>query len=120
MHQQNSVSDKLGIIKSEKEGSKYFPHSTGHYLGLDVHDWGDNKDFQHNMLITIEPGIYIPMDSDCDPKWHGIAVRIEDDILITKNGPVNLSIDAPRELHEIELLMKKKSVLKSFKLPPIN
>lgn len=111
---------QLGIIKDEKEGRKYFPHGTGHYLGLDVHDLGDYKAFQHNMLITVEPGIYIPKDSDCDPKWHGIAVRIEDDILITNNGPVNLSVDAPKEIAEIEALMKETSVFKNFVLPEIH
>jgi Xaa-Pro aminopeptidase len=72
------------------------------------------------MVITVEPGIYIPTGSDCDPKWWNIGVRIEDDILITKNGPINLSSDAPRKIEVIEELMKQKSLLGEFKLPIIN
>ena len=56
------------------------------------------------MVITIEPGIYIPAGSPCDPKWWNIGIRIEDDILITENGPVNLSEGAPRKWQEVEFL----------------
>jgi Xaa-Pro aminopeptidase len=60
------------------------------------------------MVVTVEPGIYIPIGSDCDKKMVGIAVRIEDDILITANGPVNLSAEAPRKSDAIEQLMQEK------------
>jgi Xaa-Pro aminopeptidase len=111
---------KLGITKTEAEGRKYFPHGTSHYLGLDVHDPGLRGPFEPNMVITVEPGIYIPEGSDCDKKWWGIAVRIEDDILITANGPVNLSADAPRKSDEIEALMKESSPLDDFHLPKLD
>lgn len=111
---------QLGIIKNQDEGRQYFPHGTSHYLGLDVHDPGDYGNFQANMVITVEPGIYIPEGSDCDPKWHGIAVRIEDDILITDNGPVNLSGEAPRTSEAIEALMKEPSALDDFVLPKLD
>lgn len=111
---------ELGIISSLDEGRQYYPHSVGHYLGLDVHDLGLNGAFQENMVITVEPGIYIPEDADCDPKWHGIAIRIEDDIHITKNGPINLSEFAPRTIEQIELWMKEESVLSNFELPRID
>ncbi|HSI70600.1 MAG TPA: aminopeptidase P N-terminal domain-containing protein [Gillisia sp.] len=111
---------KLGIVKTEAEARQYFPHGTSHYLGLDVHDPGLGGDFEPNMVITVEPGIYIPEGSDCDPKWHGIAVRIEDDILITENGPVNLSGEAPRKSDEIEALMKETSPLEAFVLPHLD
>ncbi len=110
----------LGIIKEEKEARKYFPHGTSHYLGLDVHDPGTYQAFKPNQVITVEPGIYIPADSDCDEKWWGIAVRIEDDILITENGPVNLSGMAPRKAEEIEEVMKQPSPLDSFQLPKLD
>ncbi|MGB1308946.1 MAG: M24B family metallopeptidase, partial [Oceanihabitans sp.] len=110
----------LGIIKTENEARQYFPHGTSHYLGLDVHDPGLYGAFENNMVITVEPGIYIPIGSDCDPKWHGIAVRIEDDILITDKGPINLSAEAPRTAEAIEALMKKKSALDDFNLPKID
>ena len=111
---------KLGIVKTEAEARKYFPHGTSHHIGLDVHDPGKYETFEANMVITVEPGIYIPEGSDCDPKWHGIAVRIEDDILITPTGPVNLSAEAPRRSEEIEALMKEKSVLSDYNLPVLD
>lgn len=110
----------LGIIKDTSEVRRYFPHGTSHYLGLDVHDAGTYEPFKHNTLITVEPGIYIPENSPCDPKWWGIAVRIEDDILITDNGPVNLSAYAPRTSTAIEAMMKQPSVLDGFILPELS
>lgn len=111
---------KLGIIKDTKEVRTYFPHGTSHYLGLDVHDKGTYTAFKANTVITVEPGIYIPEGSDCDKKWWGIAVRIEDDILITENGPVNLSAMAPRTTDAIEAMMKQPSPLDSFELPKLD
>lgn len=110
----------LGIAKDRKEARRYFPHGTSHHIGLDVHDPGTYGVLQANMVITVEPGIYIPDGSDCDPKWHGIAVRIEDDILITENGPVNLSAEAPRTSNAIEKLMKEKSALNKLELPKLD
>jgi len=109
----------LGIIKSESEAHSYFPHGTSHYLGLDVHDRGTYGALQANSVITVEPGIYIPTGSPCDKKWWGIAVRIEDDILITQTGYEILSILAPRKWNEIEALMKEKSPLNDLKLPKL-
>jgi Xaa-Pro aminopeptidase len=111
---------QLGIIKTEEESRKYFPHGTSHHIGLDVHDPGLYNNFEENMVLTVEPGIYIPVGSECDEKWWGIAVRIEDDILITKNGPVNLSAEAPRKSSEIEALMQEKSVFDNFLLPNLD
>ena len=111
---------KLGIIKDVSEARTYFPHGTSHYLGLDVHDKGTYTSFKPNTVITVEPGIYIPEGSDCDKKWWGIAVRIEDDILITDNGPVNLSADAPRTTEAIEAMMKQPSPLDNFVLPELD
>ena len=110
----------LGIIQHASEVRKYFPHGTSHYLGLDVHDAGTYSPFPHNTLITVEPGIYIPEDSPCDPKWWGIAVRIEDDILITNDGPINLSAYAPRTADGIEAMMREPSVLDAFVLPELD
>lgn len=110
----------LGIIQDASEVRRYFPHGTSHYLGLDVHDAGTYQPFRHNTLITVEPGIYIPENSPCDPKWWGIAVRIEDDILITNEGPVNLSAYAPRTADAIEEMMQQPSVLDDFLLPELS
>ena len=111
---------KLGIIKTADDSRKYFPHGTSHHIGLDVHDPGLYKIFEENMVLTVEPGIYIPNGSDCDKKWWGIAVRIEDDILVTASGPVNLSEEAPRKSNEIEALMKEKSVFDNLNLPKLD
>ncbi|WP_460219549.1 aminopeptidase P N-terminal domain-containing protein [Psychroserpens sp. MEBiC05023] len=110
----------LGIAKNIKDARQYFPHGTSHHLGLDVHDPNTRGPLQANMVITVEPGIYIPEGSACDPKWYGIAVRIEDDILITESGPINLSEEAPRTVQEIEKLMAKQSVLNRLKLPKLD
>lgn len=109
----------LGLIKEASEARKYFPHGTSHYLGLDVHDKGTYGPFKANTVITVEPGIYIPEGSDCDPKWWGIAVRIEDDILISDQGPVLLSYMAPRSVEAIEAAMKLPSPLDAFSLPSL-
>jgi Xaa-Pro aminopeptidase len=109
----------LGIIKSEYENHRYYPHGCCHHIGLDVHDRGDRAALQENMVITIEPGIYIPENADCDKKWWGIAVRIEDDFLITKSGNEHLSVSAPRKVEEIESTMKLASPLDDFVLPDL-
>jgi Xaa-Pro aminopeptidase len=97
----------LGIIQDEADLRRYFMHGTSHYLGLDVHDAGTYGELKAGSVITVEPGIYIPRESPCDPRWWGIGVRIEDDILITEAGPVNLSAAAPRKAEEVEALMAK-------------
>lgn len=109
----------LGIIK-KGERHNYFPHGTSHHLGLDVHDRGGYGALKDGTVLTVEPGIYIPEGSNCDKKWWGIAVRIEDDILVTSNGPVNLSSDAPRTVEAVELMMRIPSVLQNWVLPELD
>jgi Xaa-Pro aminopeptidase len=93
---------KRAEVKKQPKDSplykKFFPHGTSHHLGLDVHDYGDKyRKLEPGMVLTCEPGIYI--------RDEAIGVRIEDDILITKKGPVNLTETIPREVEEIEALM---------------
>lgn len=95
---------KLGIIESLSDVKRYFMHGTSHYLGLDVHDPGTGGPLQVNSVITVEPGIYIPAGSPCDKRWWNIGVRIEDDILITEQGPVNLSASLARSVADVEAL----------------
>ena len=110
----------LGLIENPEEYKRYLPHGVAHHIGLDVHDPGLYQNLDTNMVITVEPGIYVPQGSPCDPKWWDIGIRIEDDILITDNGPVNLSAAAPRAWDEIEKLMAEESPLDDFKLPDLN
>ena len=100
---------ELGIIKKESDYFVYFMHGTSHFMGLEVHDVGQDLSSKlvAGHILTVEPGIYIPAGSPCDPKWWNIGIRIEDDILITETGHINLSGDLPRKPQEIELLMKR-------------
>ncbi|WP_164969582.1 aminopeptidase P family protein [Aquirufa rosea] len=102
---------KLGIAANDKEARKYFPHGTSHHLGLDVHDMGP-RTLEAGVVLTVEPGIYIPAGSNCDQKWWDIGVRIEDDILVTQDAPINLSAGSPRTVAEIEKMAKGKSIFK--------
>jgi Xaa-Pro aminopeptidase len=89
-------------IKSKGYG-EYFIHGTSHWLGMNVHDVGEyDAKFKPGMVITVEPGIYIPEED--------LGVRIEDDILITEGGHKVLSSSAPKEIVEIEKLMKEKGI----------
>ena len=108
---------ELGIIETTTEVKKYFPHGVSHHIGLDVHDPGNYGLLAADMVITVEPGIYIPENSPCDSKWWNIGIRIEDDILITESGPKNLSSFAPRKWDEIEKIIQQKSPLDNFNLP---
>jgi Xaa-Pro aminopeptidase len=110
---------KLGIIKDKNEVWTYYPHGLSHHIGLDVHDRGFSRTLKKGMVITIEPGIYIPPNSNCDKKWWSIAVRIEDDALITQNGYELLSVFAPRKVEEIEKMIAEKSALDNFTVPKL-
>ena len=116
----------LGILRGNKDEvykqgdwKRFFIHGTGHWLGLDVHDAGDYglKDpiyrsggqrlLEVGMVLTVEPGIYIPKGSEgVNPKWQGIGIRIEDDILVTKEGPKNMSARLPRKVEDVERALK--------------
>ena len=111
---------KLGIITDPKDARIYYPHSCSHFLGLDVHDKGNYMSaLKENMIFTVEPGIYIPANSKCDKKWWNIGVRIEDDILITKDSHENLSAESPRKWQDVEALAKQKSNFNDMKFPKI-
>ena len=102
---------RLGIIKDAKEVNRYCPHGVSHFIGLEVHDVGPMIPvYQPGMVLTMEPGLYIQAGSPCDKKYWNIGVRIEDDVLITPDGPKRLSAGAPRTVQEIEGVMRLKGV----------
>lgn len=107
----------LGILEGEVEAlikekahKTYYPHGIGHWMGLDVHDpcpySDDNGDeilFAEGMVLTIEPGLYLPKDDESIPeKYRGIGIRIEDDVLLVKEGCENLSRAIAKTVDEIE------------------
>lgn len=95
----------LGIAADSVAVTRYFMHGTSHYLGLDVHDPGPRVSLRPGTVLTVEPGIYIPAGSPCDPRWWNIGIRIEDDILVTDGAPDNLSVALPRAAADIEALV---------------
>ena len=107
----------LNELISDKKVKEYFIHGLGHWLGLDVHDVGDyhiNTDreqlrvFEVGMVMTIEPGLYIPLsDLSVEAKWRGIGVRIEDNIAVTEKGFENFTVNSPQTIEDIEALMIK-------------
>jgi Xaa-Pro aminopeptidase len=110
---------ELGILKGkvsqlikEKAFTKYYMHRTGHWLGMDVHDVGDYKvegewrTFESGMVLTVEPGLYLPASIEgLDRRWWNIGIRIEDDVLITDTGNEILSDDVPKDADTIESLI---------------
>ncbi len=100
---------EVGLIRDARDVaglSRFFPHGTSHYLGLEVHDVGTYGPLAPGQVITVEPGIYIAPAEDVDPRWWNIGVRIEDDVLVTDQGPVVLSAAAAKEPDEIEGAMR--------------
>jgi len=111
---------EMGILKGrlatliKNEAYKpYYMHKTGHWLGLDVHDVGDYqvggapRVLEPGMVMTVEPALYFSEnDKSVAKKFRGIGVRIEDDILVTKDGYQNLTADVPKDADEIEALME--------------
>ena len=100
------------LIKEEKF-KKFYMHRTSHWLGMDVHDAGPYKvgdewrKLEPGMVMTVEPGLYVSMDAeDVDPRYRGIGIRIEDDVLVTPEGNEVLSARVPKTVDEIEGAMK--------------
>ncbi len=101
---------KAEVLEQETY-SRFYMHKTGHWLGLDVHDCGayfidgEPRAFEPGMVQTVEPGLYVaPDDTTVDERWRGIGIRIEDDVLVTKDGREVLTSDVPTEVDEIEAI----------------
>ncbi len=113
---------QLGLLKGDPataiaDGSyqRYFPAKTGHWLGLDVHDVGDyrvggeSRLLEPDMVLTVEPGLYVPLDDrTVAERWRGIGIRIEDDVVVTRTGNEVLSAAVPKEAEAIEALLASR------------
>lgn len=110
---------ELGILHGDvdelieqKAYRQFYMHGLSHWLGLDVHDVGDygedrDRPLEVGMVLTVEPGLYIAKEAEVPEQYKGIGVRIEDNLLITEYGNKILTAAAPKEMDEIENLMKK-------------
>ena len=103
------LSGEVDTLIEEKAHHAFYPHRTGHWLGMDVHDVGlpgeDNRwrPLEPGMVVTVEPGLYVmPGAEGVEPRWHGIGVRIEDDVVVTEEGARNLTAGAPKAPDELE------------------
>ena len=110
---------KLGLLDGDVDSlikdetyKVFYMHRTGHWLGMDVHDVGEYKVgdewrvLEPGMVMTVEPGLYIAPDCETvDPKWRGIGIRIEDDVIVTKSGHEVMTSGVPKSVEEIEALM---------------
>ena len=107
------LAGKVDKLIEENEHRKFYMHNAGHWLGLDTHDVGklkiDGKSraFEPGMVITVEPGIYIDAETEGVPeKYRNIGIRIEDDVLVTKDGNDILTADIPKRIEDIERIMQ--------------
>jgi Xaa-Pro aminopeptidase len=114
---------ELGLLKGEVDKlieseayRDFYMHRAGHWLGLDVHDVGDYKVgdewrlLEPGMALTVEPGIYVAPNNDkVEARWRGIGIRIEDDVVVTKDGCEVLTSGVPKTADEIEALMAEAS-----------
>lgn len=113
---------ELGLLEGEVQARiddesyrRFYLHSTSHWLGLDVHDVGAYRLDEQSplplapgMVLTVEPGLYIPSDDDIPDAYHGIGIRIEDNVVVTNDGHHVLTTGVPKAIEEIEALMAKK------------
>lgn len=106
------IAGTLDEVLESGKVQDFYPHRTGHYLGLDVHDVGayTNSDgiyrpLEAGMVLTVEPGLYVQPDLDVDERWKGIGVRIEDDILCTTGDPENLTAAIPKTIEALETIV---------------
>jgi Xaa-Pro aminopeptidase len=101
-------------IKDERY-KPYYMHRTSHWLGMDVHDVGDyhvdgkSRPLEPGMVLTIEPGLYVSVNAECDAKWRGIGVRIEDDVAVTEDGCEVITAAIPKAPDELERLLAARA-----------
>jgi Xaa-Pro aminopeptidase len=112
----------LGLLRGDADAAiadgsykRFFPAKTGHWLGLDVHDVGDyrvdgeSRLLEPGMVVTVEPGIYVPpYDLTVPERWRGIGIRIEDDVAVTREGSEVLTAGVPKDAEAIEALLAQR------------
>lgn len=109
------LTGSLEQVLAEKSYQQYYMHMTGHWLGLDVHDVGDYQvddlwiELEKDMVLTVEPALYIGEHTEAPAAWHGMGIRIEDDVLVTGTGHQVLSSGLVKEMDDIEQLMRDSS-----------
>jgi Xaa-Pro aminopeptidase len=102
----------LEEILASQSYRRHYMHRTGHWLGLDVHDVGDYKVddqwrvLEPGMVLTVEPGLYLRPAENLAPCYANIGVRIEDDVVVTRTGCEVLTAQAPKEIAEVEAVMR--------------
>jgi Xaa-Pro aminopeptidase len=102
---------EVDTLINEEAYRRYYMHGTGHWLGLDVHDAGAyhvegaSRPLEPGMVLTVEPGLYIPPDDERAPaEYRGIGIRIEDDVLVTGGDPEVLTAACPKRVDELEAI----------------
>ena len=106
------LSGRVDDLLEEKAYERHFPHQTSHWLGLDVHDVGDyatrgdSRVLEEGMVLTLEPGLYFPAGMEPPGPFAGIGVRIEDDVLVTRDGAENLTDALPVTVEQLEALLR--------------
>src|SRR5262249_2735871 len=109
------LSGDVDKLIADRSYRRFTVHGVSHWVGLDVHDAsryaveGKSRPLEAGMVLTVEPGIYVPANSSgVDPKWRHIGVRIEDTLLVTLDGSECLACAAPREIAEVERTVQSK------------
>lgn len=114
----------LGFVKADLEAAlenglyrRYYMHRTSHWLGIDVHDVGKymldgvSRTLEPGMVLTVEPGLYIPNEEDVPERYRGLGIRIEDDVLVTSAGREVLTEGLPKEIEELEAMVGRYETL---------
>ena len=103
------LSGDVNDLIAEEKYKKYYMHGTGHWLGLDVHDVGayyrdgESRPLEPGMVLTVEPGLYVPVDDEDAPaEFRGMGIRIEDDVLVTPGGNRVLTDAIPKSVKDVE------------------
>eukprot|EP00667_Euglena_gracilis_P007728 EG_transcript_7808 len=94
----------LGHHLQLRSYAKYYPHSIGHPMGWDIHE-EETSSLAPNMIVTVEPGLYLPLSEDVPREFRGIAIRIEDNLFLTEDAPLVLTRQIPKSVEDIERAM---------------